>query len=51
MRPSGDLAEIVALSVGEPAPPLDLPTLPGGTFSLGDARGQPLLVSFLRHAG
>ena len=48
---SGDSAEIVPPSVGEAAPELVLPMLEGGVFSLADARGQPVLVSFLRHAG
>lgn len=37
--------------VGEPAPPLELPTLDGGSLRLEDLRGRPVLVSFLRHAG
>lgn len=37
--------------VGDPAPMLALPTLTGETFDLADARGQPVLVCFLRHAG
>lgn len=38
--------------VGEPAPPLRLPPLDdNGLFDLADLRGQPVLVSFLRHAG
>lgn len=38
-------------AVGDRAPPLELPTLDGARFRLEDLRGQPLLVSFLRHAG
>ncbi|HLG08754.1 MAG TPA: hypothetical protein VI409_08830 [Gaiellaceae bacterium] len=37
--------------VGALAPPLDLPTIDGGRFSLREERGHPVLVSFLRHAG
>lgn len=37
--------------VGEPAPPLALPTLDAEPFDLRWLRGQPVLVSFLRHAG
>ncbi|MBA3433725.1 MAG: hypothetical protein H0U08_06490 [Actinobacteria bacterium] len=37
--------------VGVSAPPLDLPMLDGGLFSLRGERGHPVLVSFLRHAG
>ena len=36
---------------GQPAPPLELPTLDGGRFDLADLRALPVLVSFLRHAG
>jgi peroxiredoxin len=36
---------------GEAAPALLLPTLAGGRVDLAGARGQPVLVSFLRHAG
>lgn len=36
---------------GELAPPLKLPTLDGAEFDLASLRGQPVLVSFLRHAG
>jgi peroxiredoxin len=36
---------------GQPAPPLQLPTLDGGRLDLADLRGHPALVSFLRHAG
>jgi len=48
---SGDPAKVVPPSVGEPAPELVLPMLEGGELSLVGARGQPVLVSFLRHAG
>jgi hypothetical protein len=37
--------------LGGPAPPLALPTLDGEPFDLRGLRGQPVLVSFLRHAG
>ena len=37
--------------VGGPAPALRLPSLDGPVVDLADARGQPFLVSFLRHAG
>jgi hypothetical protein len=37
--------------VGDPAPPLALPTLAGSGFRLEDERGHPLLLTFLRHAG
>jgi peroxiredoxin len=37
--------------VGDPAPPLELPLLGGGSFRLEDHRGRPFLVIFLRHAG
>lgn len=38
-------------AVGDPAPALELPTLDGAPFRLGDLAGRPVLVSFLRHAG
>lgn len=37
--------------VGDPAPPLRLPSLTGDTVDLAEHRGAPVLVSFLRHAG
>lgn len=37
--------------VGDPAPPLELPDIAGRVVSLDDLRDQPVLVSFLRHAG
>lgn len=40
-----------APQVGQPAPPLRLPTLEGGGLDLDALRGTPVLVSFLRHAG
>ena len=40
-----------APAVGDPAPPLNLPTLDGDEVSLDGFRGRPVLVSFLRHAG
>lgn len=40
-----------APAVGEPAPPLDLPTIGGGRLRLEELRGRPVLLSFLRHAG
>jgi peroxiredoxin len=48
---SGAPAKAKPPSVAEAAPELVLPTLEGGAFSLADARGQPVLVSFLRHGG
>ncbi len=36
---------------GDPAPPLALPALDGGSVRLEDLRGIPVLVTFLRHAG
>ncbi len=38
-------------TVGDTAPPLDLPTIGGGRVRLEELRGRPVLVSFLRHAG
>ena len=32
--------------VGDPAPSIELETLDGGTFSLGDASGRPVVVNF-----
>jgi len=46
---TGTLPTVVP--VGTLAPPLDLPLLDGGPFSLREERGHPVLVSFLRHAG
>jgi peroxiredoxin len=40
-----------APAVGDPAPPLSLPTIDGDVFDLATAPAQPVLVSFLRHAG
>lgn len=40
-----------APAIGEPAPPLALPTLDGGEASLEELRGTATLVLFLRHAG
>ncbi len=40
-----------APQVGDQAPPLELPDVAGRVVSLDDVRGQPVLVSFLRHAG
>ncbi len=40
-----------APSVGDPAPELELPSLDDDRFLLRAHRGQPVLVSFLRHAG
>lgn len=40
-----------APQVGDQAPPLELPNIDGRLVSLEDVRGQPVLVSFLRHAG
>jgi hypothetical protein len=44
-------AAVSAPVVGEPAPPLALPTLDGEPFDLRGLRGRPVLVVFLRHAG
>jgi peroxiredoxin len=33
-------------SIGEPAPPFDLPALGGGTISLSDYTGQPVALNF-----
>lgn len=41
----------VAPRPGDRAPALDLPTWDGSGFRLEDARGRPLLLTFLRHAG
>ncbi len=38
-------------AVGTPAPPLTLPAIGGGTVSLQQFHGRPVLLSFLRHAG
>lgn len=38
------------LQVGDPAPPLDLPSAAGPRVRLEDFRGRPVLVSFLSHA-
>jgi peroxiredoxin len=38
-------------SVGEPAPPLDLPDLTGKRHRLGELRGRAVLIVFFRHAG
>lgn len=38
-------------AVGSDAPMFDLPDLDGNQWSLRDHLQQPLLVSFLRHAG
>ena len=37
-------------AVGQPAPALDLPLADGGSVSLEQFAGSPLLVSFLSHA-
>lgn len=37
-------------AVGRPAPPLSLPLAGGGSVSLSELSGQPVLVSFLSHA-
>lgn len=36
--------------VGDPAPGLTLPTESGESYSLAEAAGQPVLLSFLSHA-
>ncbi len=46
-----DGSHVSSPRVGDAAPTLVLPTLTGETFDLADARGQPVLVCFLRHAG
>lgn len=38
-------------TVGATAPPLRLMDITGREFDLLDIRGQPVLISFLRHAG
>lgn len=38
-------------SVGEPAPPLDLPDLSGKRHRLDELRGRAVLIVFFRHAG
>jgi peroxiredoxin len=40
-----------APQVGQRAPELVLPDLGGTVITLRDLHGQPVLVSFLRHAG
>jgi peroxiredoxin len=40
-----------AVQVGQPAPPLELPTLDRERIELARLCGRPVLVSFLRHAG
>ena len=42
---------MTAPAVDDPAPPLELPNLAARIVRLSDFRGQPVLVSFLRHAG
>ena len=37
-------------AVGQTAPRLSLPKMDGGSVSLSDFKGQPVLVSFLSHA-
>lgn len=37
--------------IGDPAPPIDLPSLDGQRFQLADREGRAVVVSFLRHAG
>lgn len=44
--PSGALAEAGRLSLGETAPPFSLDSLNGGTLSLADFAGRPLLINF-----
>ena len=44
-------ARTASPTVGGVAPPLRLEDITGRSFDLLDARGQPVLVSFLRHAG
>jgi hypothetical protein len=40
-------AGLVALSAGEPAPMLTVPTISGGTYSLGGTEGDRSLIAFL----
>lgn len=42
---------MAALTPGDPAPELALPTLDGEPFDLRDRHAPLALVSFLRHAG
>ena len=39
------------LRVGDRAPDFALPTLDGEPVALGDLRGRPVLLVFLRHLG
>ncbi len=39
------------IRVGIPAPPFQLPDLNGEPISLGEFRGRPVLLTFLRHIG
>jgi hypothetical protein len=40
-------ANLVSLPAGEPAPVLTVPTISGGTYSLGGAEGDRSLIAFL----
>ena len=51
MSPTADASHVLPPVVGDLAPALELPTLTGEPVALAGARGQPVLVSFLRHAG
>lgn len=51
MKPTASESHALPPVAGETARALSLPTLTGEVVSLADARGQPVLVSFLRHAG
>lgn len=42
---------MATIKTGQPAPDFTLTTLEGQTVSLGDYRGQSVLLVFLRHLG
>ena len=44
---AGSSAGGAAFGVGEPAPPLDLPQVGGGTIALAELRGRPVWVNFM----
>lgn len=39
----------MALAVGDPTPPIDLPDHSGGRWRLEDFRGRPVVLIFHRH--
>ncbi|MBW3575863.1 MAG: redoxin domain-containing protein [Actinobacteria bacterium] len=39
----------MAVSVGDPAPRIDLPDWRGGRWRLGDHAGRPVVLIFHRH--